>query len=635
MIGLRDAVILAATKLRTRRIRLAITLIVSGLLFSALVAVSLVGRGMVASIQSFAKDGFAQRFLVSVQLPFHVEYLNDPQFVNRVKQAYQAQLVQEAAKAKQLGLPFDPKTAVKPYYEDPSNPSAVPQLSPSDPLVQRVLSQQAPARPTQTAVTALASKYHASATYTSEPLGLNGPDDQSVGLTAVVNGREVKAARDLTSPTNDGSLSTIGQSLQSITDGLLKPFTLDGANLNLGADGSVPVVAPIDAAEHLLDLAPLPANASAQIKLNRLAEVRRRILNYPLALCYRNAAELDRRQQAEQYLADKQTHAGDKDWTPPPLIYAEPAQPCQPTVVQSDTRTADEKATATAQAQFDAAFRPMDPPMTRTVPLRIVGVTPTSNQSVLQQTSLQSLAQSFFTSTLGTGWFASASAVAQQPLLAGTINTPLAAAMEGSTVYVEFSNRAQQSQFLASHTCNSHEAVEVVACAAQQRYVMSQYGNPLATLYDALPELWRWFRIIMLVVAGLSAVVMMGTIGKIIADSRRETSVFRALGARRFDIAQIYMLYAAMLASLAYGVALVVGSALAWYIHQTYQGNLSAQAALAYNSRDLHKIFSLWRLNLLDLAAIYAFCLIVGVVAASLPLLTNMRRNPINDMREE
>ena len=70
-------------------------------------------------------------------------------------------------------------------------------------------------------------------------------------------------------------------------------------------------------------------------------------------------------------------------------------------------------------------------------------------------------------------------------------------------------------------------------------------------------------------------------------------------------------------------------------LESLYGAATSTQAVLAFNSHDLSKPFHLIGLNLADLASIYGFVLVIALVSAVIPLLSNIRRNPVKDMREE
>lgn len=637
MIGLRDCLTLALTKLRTRRIRLGITLVVSGVLFAALVAASLVIRGSLTSIDNFGNDGLVKRFFVQIMLPYHVEYYDDTDYIGRALEIARERNKQQDAAAKRLGVAFDLKTAPQPTMQISDGGKERQQLSILDPAAQQALLELAPRQAAYKDVAKLIHGQGLREVHTSQFVSQNLLESGAIELTPVVNGAEVKPSDNPFSPTDkDGSLSTFGMTLQAYDEQMLQPFTLPGESLTSASGDPIPVIVPIDAAERLLTLKPLPDTASASQQRARLQEVRTGIRNRLMTVCYRNQAELDRRALARQYQQDLVTHKSDKTWVPPELIYAESRQSCQPVGVQSDKRNAESKKAAVAEEQFMREFSPKAAPLVSTISFRVVGVAPKASMTAEQPSTLGGLASSFLTSSLGPGWFVPTPSVNSQPLLRQATFSPLGAIMEGNMVYAEFPDRASQRAFIDAHNCTDLSSPNAQStCAKKHRYVMHQYGNPLATLYDAAPVVTKWFQVLVLVVAALSAVVMMGTIGKIIADGRKETSVFRALGASRLDITAVYVFYTLILASLAFVFAVVLGATLAAYMEMRYSGVLSIQAVMAFNSSDLNKSFHLVGVNIGDMLLIYLFVLVAGLLAAAAPLLLNIRRNPIKDMREE
>ena len=65
MIGMRDALTLAHTKIRSKRLRLIITTIVSGLVFGVMAGATILVDGMSKSLTEFARQNLDGRFLVS------------------------------------------------------------------------------------------------------------------------------------------------------------------------------------------------------------------------------------------------------------------------------------------------------------------------------------------------------------------------------------------------------------------------------------------------------------------------------------------------------------------------------------------------------------------------------------------
>ena len=64
MIRLRDAFMMATTKLRTRRVRTALTVAIAGLLFGAVLAVALVVGGVFRSIDAMTEKSMAGRYII-------------------------------------------------------------------------------------------------------------------------------------------------------------------------------------------------------------------------------------------------------------------------------------------------------------------------------------------------------------------------------------------------------------------------------------------------------------------------------------------------------------------------------------------------------------------------------------------
>ena len=81
--------------------------------------------------------------------------------------------------------------------------------------------------------------------------------------------------------------------------------------------------------------------------------------------------------------------------------------------------------------------------------------------------------------------------------------------------------------------------------------------------------------------------------------------------------------------------ALLLGLFGAYYIDSKYGPGLSVDAVLAYNASNIYKSFNLIGVRLDYVFKLVAVILLTGLVSACLPLLSNMRRNPIKDMRDE
>lgn len=80
-------------------------------------------------------------------------------------------------------------------------------------------------------------------------------------------------------------------------------------------------------------------------------------------------------------------------------------------------------------------------------------------------------------------------------------------------------------------------------------------------------------------------------------------------------------------------VALIGASA--YVVQQQFAPHLTAQAQFAFGGLDLGKEVNLIGVDQQQLLYILAACLLTGLLSMILPLLANVRRSPIKDMREE
>ena len=85
MIRFRDATTLALTKLRTRKVRLIVTVVISGLLFSGLAGASMVARGVIDSINDFGKEGLGDRFITAATAESSYQLYNSGEIVDRAE----------------------------------------------------------------------------------------------------------------------------------------------------------------------------------------------------------------------------------------------------------------------------------------------------------------------------------------------------------------------------------------------------------------------------------------------------------------------------------------------------------------------------------------------------------------------
>ena len=173
-------------------------------------------------------------------------------------------------------------------------------------------------------------------------------------------------------------------------------------------------------------------------------------------------------------------------------------------------------------------------------------------------------------------------------------------------------------------------------CKAEGRpFTLNTFGSSSLAIDELKKGFSKFFRVAITIAVIIASIIMMGGLGRVIADSRRETAVFRAIGAKRLDIAQIYITYTLIVCLLIAACAALIGFLIAQFVQARFGERFTIDSLLIYNARDLTKEFHLYGWPGKYLLYIVICILIAGIVSSIIPLLRNLRRNPIKDMRDE
>ncbi len=635
MIRLKDALTLSLTKLKTRRIRLAVMVVVSGLFFVLLVFASLVFTGALDSINKFSQDGLGGRYIVRVESIDDAEFAmtENKQLQEKARAADKQLFAAKKAEATRLGIEYDPASEPTSVIDEGIGGGLRVQETPqSKPLLQDF--RQEHAKPFFEALNTASDTYKATGEYFGVTLYGGGGGTDLPALIPIKNNKEVAVSEE---SANTAGFTTIASGLTALDDEVLKSFLIEGQNLEADKSGTVPVVAPYTAVEEAVGLVPLGAKASSSQRLERLKEVRAKAAGTTFQVCVRNPVSQERQAMTTDLLNEIQKNKGNAKYVQPELVYGLADKPCQDIVVTKDVRNAETKAFEDKQLAFEQKFGKAKPQQ-RIVTFKIVGVAPDMN--VFEDGfKISSILSGLVASNLGNGWFVPTSAETSLPEYDSVWKTVGKTVSYQDQVLIEFASAEEAKKFVDEKTCEpSFTSFEdpYVNCRKEGKpFLITSYGSNSVALEQARSWFEDAFVQAALVIAGISAITMMGTVGKVIADSRRETAVFRAIGAKRSDIAIVYVLYTLLLGLIITGFAIVLGFVLANILNARYTSELSVEALTIFNSQDLDRKFVLIGVNTAQLMQLVAIILGAALLSAILPLINNLKRNPIKDMRDE
>ena len=657
MLRITDSLRLAGTKLRVRRIRLSITVVVSGLLFAALLAGLTMLMGAQRSVEEFDRGSLNNRYLVAQTAirPNNIEFTSN---LTAHAEAERTQMIKDKqALAARLGLPYDPKSE-PPIMQ--SFPDSQPYPNDQSVIVQRLIRQETAKLPRLTADAQwqFARTRGAIRQFSVQSIAANGMlNYMERGIESFDDKRQQNNQPTLLEEFKQqfGSITTIDQSL-------LGGYLLANANAK---PSEIPLIIRYQDAEALLGLKPLDKNASNDTQLARLKELRQKAGQLTFSACYRNPTSRALLQTAKQQIqaATNQAKKPSADYVKPDREYAMPsADSCAAPAVVKDNRSAEAKRTEANQRQFDQTFGSAQPePAQAKFTFRVVGLMPDGIEAAQSDTG--SFLQQFLSTRLAYTWIMPRGSMttAAQTALESTIqtaNNDQGGANRDETLAIyEFSNPNKARSYLAAASCGEGNSggTEITDLSAQPepaevsktqksnksiclpRYVVfaSPTGSNSLVNYDAMERLKPIIMWTFIGVTIIAAFILLIIISRTIADSRKESAVFRALGATRLDISQIYFVYTMIVALLTALFSITAGLIVVYIADNLLASQITATLRIAMTPKDLATTFHFWTIDWMVIGAVALSIIAAAVLACLIPLIRNTRRNPIKDMRDE
>jgi ABC-type antimicrobial peptide transport system permease subunit len=149
---------------------------------------------------------------------------------------------------------------------------------------------------------------------------------------------------------------------------------------------------------------------------------------------------------------------------------------------------------------------------------------------------------------------------------------------------------------------------------------------------DMFAQVMLWA---LLAIGGVAIIILSSIIGRTVSEGRRESAVFRAIGARRLDIASIYGVYTLLLSVRVALFAVVLGLAVSLTLELLFTEQATLAARYAYAAADAAPSFHFFSFISWFVPLIVAAIILFGLLASVIPVIRSARRNPITDMRDD
>lgn len=634
MLRILDASKLALTKLRTRKIRLTITIIVAGLLFGVVVFGLTVLRASMASIERFSRDTMSTRYLLAYSNHNKDQselFYNTPQDAkDRILALHKQHIADKKAAAKALGVEYDEKSEEEPIMKINQDDSG--SLNRNSWAVKTFLKQYTDEKnPLKLErIDAAAKRFGSSVTYRIQNVG--GRDGS---LDVMIGGREDFQRNKEAVPEQLNEFVSAADYQEILDESLLNYYFLP--HRAHAASNEIPVFISYNDAAVLLGKKPLPTTAQPQQHIERIRELKNEAGNITIQVCYRNNASSHLIQQA----LDQQRTAANKPKNEfdvkPSIEYALPAaDSCGGAIVKKDNRSASEKMADEKLQKFNQQFSTENiTPQQAKLTYRVVGLLPDTAYG----DDLKSKLAGALNANMPSRWiipkqtFKAGAAKTYLPNILTTERQELSGGLSDTTIY-EFIDAEHARAFYHATMCNG-QPKDKDLCVDGVSNFTRPFGSNSLVIEELQQQLTPILWYSLLGVIGVAAFILMLTISRTVTDSRKESAIFRALGATRLDIAQIYVMYTLLLAGLIALFAIAAGLIGAGAIDVLYSADFSTAARYIIMPRDLNTTFQLFTFDPLIIALAAVSIVAAALIGSILPLVRNTRRNPMKDMRDE
>lgn len=658
MIRPRYALQLARTKLRSKRGILAASIVVSSILFAAVIGAIIVFTGVQKSAVRFVEAANNDHYLVAVRanIPNSVTGFYDGNTISlsletvRAIRAYEKEYyVAERAKYKAAGVEYNEAaevSALKPslFVDEKIAKEQQVMINWASPVIEEMLENKfleyvKTATNKNSDLRRIGDEYGATAYYKEAYSSLPTLPQ----LRLVQNNKEdFTQEQKHEAQTFTADKNTIYNGAYGFVDDDLykrNMHTTDAASLK-----GIPVIPTAQEVAKLFgkELGIAEEPSSEADKAAWLKTVQEKTKGYTYRACFRNTTEQVLLDKINTDFIEAEAGKGRDDYVKPSLTYNLPETACSDITVASDTRTPAEKQFAEKLESDQKKLGTYVPPSHQLLTFQIVGVR--YSQALIHSPSN---VNDYVKGLLSGGNFMTPSnSTASIPV---AMYAELPESMRFDKLVSEVGGRG----VIATHEDFGHTIVAFNTIAEARKFVnevgcpSSQsgdcnklfYADTYGSNYLLLDEMGALFSRVMSIafpaLLALSLVIIWFTISRIMAENRKETAVYRAMGAKRGDIAGIYLTYTGLIALRIAIVSMIVGVAAAYAVHSFYTPVIEATATSMFGIIGNAPSFSMFDLSspLLVVAVVSIFA--ISFVASIQPLWRNVLRPPVHDMRSE
>ena len=621
MLKLNDSITLARTKFRTRRVRLILSLLVISLVCGIICSAILAVEKSKKSLENISDFGLHGRYLADFRYlsSGNFDHYDAPaELIVEAENLYKEDVAKKKAIAKKLNYEYV-ETEVDNPIEKSDDGEKTLKIFTSE-IAAKVWYNYLE-RQKKTPEYGYKNLLEEAKKYNPSKIIDEGYSIFS-SLDYIYEGRSFRSEDEKQTSDEIFLREKFSQGMHVMDEDLTRAFRFKDYKLE---KDEVPIFVDYKTATNILKLQPLKNDATDQQRYQRIMEIREKIKDAKIQLCYRN--ETARTQLGEYQIAQKNKKISKFEYANLGV--------CENVQITKDKRTAEEKLEAKKEENFLAETgQSPESAVTQLVNLRVVGISDNGFDNGIF-TGMSNFLSTLVNSSLGGYSIYIDGGLLAENVQNSNIKTIFEnkipekysakiSSMLGKGAILEFSNIDELRKIIKEKGCSESGCGD---------YMATPFGTQIMMIDELSKFFGDFLKYVLIGVVILTSIMIYVVVNRIMYDSRKETVVFRAIGYSQFDILQIYisylMIYSVIVVILTSGVVFVVEI----LCRTIFEPNVNEFLThfLALDNKPNFEIMRFSPVVFLIFVAIF----VVGVFASSLPLIVNTRRSPLKNLRSE
>lgn len=624
MLKIRDTFVLAWTKLLSRKFWTGLFLLVEIVLLAAVLIFASCTQGFEQSLARFNSEGLNGKYLVTASNSRSNPNLEkDPAVMDLAEELYTKGVAEHEVIAEKIGISYSVESEVKPTeYVDGKR-----ELVMYSPYAQEAIDMmmQDYLVADKTDLEEMLRGYDYQRIYTQQLLSADG---------SVINLEDGTENLKRYAYSMDNLKVQVFNGLYVLDEELYQDYLFTGLESDATA---IPVVISVEQAETILGIESIGNSANSEEKIQHFDELKERASGLIVEACYRNSASQEMIFTAQQTLDEIERNKNKLYYSEPSLIYSLPGTTCGATTVRKDTRSAEEKKQDNLQIEYQKALGNYEEPVEKMLKFQIVGLVPVSSKtgnsndifSMIQSLGGVSIATPLVSQKYYDGHEAELAEVFKQPDVSIDY-------LGMSTEYIiEFNDAETARKFINEQSCEIKGALNY-GCATEEHLFLLSADNNNSLVIEDISRIFMWVLMIMIIVVLVITMIFVALmVVRSITNDHKEIAIFRAIGFRRMQILQVYLMYALILAGIivcgAVFLSLVVGYALNPWI----SGEMTSFFRATFFKLDSNISANIFMPNVLNYFALSGAIIGASLISALLPSLIKSQQNIIDGLKFE